>query len=67
MPMRAELSVPTMRAAWQKQPAETAWRQICRILWSDDLIVVLAVSALGLFASVCAALFCPSFLDIVGS
>jgi hypothetical protein len=54
-----------MRTAWQKQPAEPAWRQVSGILWSPDLILVLAVSALGLFASVCAALFFSSFLDIV--
>jgi hypothetical protein len=63
--MRGEISAPTMRTAWQKQPAEPAWRQVSGILWSPDLILVLAVSALGLFASVCAALFFSSFLDIV--
>lgn len=67
MPMRAELAAPTMRAAWQKQPAEPAWRQITGILRTPDMIVVLVVSALGLFASACAALFCSSFLDIIAS
>jgi hypothetical protein len=56
-----------MRAAWQKQPAEPAWRQITGILRTPDMIVVLAVSALGLVASVCAALFCSTFFDIVAS
>jgi|HubBroStandDraft_5_1064220.scaffolds.fasta_scaffold87098_3 hypothetical protein len=66
MPMRGELSAPTMRAAWQKQPAEPVWRQIFEILWSPDLIVVIALAALGLAATICVSLLSPSFANIIG-
>jgi hypothetical protein len=63
MTISGELSAPAMRAAWQKLPPEPAWRQICGILWSSDLFVIVAMSALGLVASICAAFFWPSFLE----
>jgi hypothetical protein len=63
MPMRGELSAPAMRAAWQKLPPEPAWRQISGILWSPDLLVIVAMIALGLVASICAAFFWPSFFQ----
>jgi hypothetical protein len=65
MPMRSELSAPAMRAAWQKRPAETAWRQASGILRSPDLIVIVAITATGLAATLFAAIFWPSFLNIV--
>ena len=27
MPVRAELSIPAMRDGWERQPAESVWRQ----------------------------------------
>jgi len=65
MPMRAELAAPTMRAAWQKQPDESSWLAVTDILRSPDLIVVVAMAAIGLFATIGAALFYPSFFDII--
>jgi hypothetical protein len=67
MPMRGQLSAPAMGAAWQKQPAGPAWYQISEILLTPDLVVVLGVSMLGLLASISAALFSSSFLNVVGS
>jgi hypothetical protein len=66
MPMRGELSAPTMRAAWQKQPAEPKLRQIFEILWSPDLVVVVALAAIGLAASICMSLLSSSFLNAIG-
>jgi hypothetical protein len=66
MPMRGELSAPSMRAAWQKQPAESVWRQVSEILWSPDLVVVVALTAIGLAATVCLLLLSPSFGNIAG-
>jgi hypothetical protein len=54
-----------MRAAWQKQPDESAWLAVTDILRSPDLIVVVAMAAIGLFATIGAALFYPSFFDII--
>jgi hypothetical protein len=65
--MREALAVPAMRAAWQKQPPEPAWRQASGILRSPDLIAVFLLCAVGLLASVCAALLFPSFIDMVAS
>jgi hypothetical protein len=65
VPMRSELAIPTMRAAWQKRPAESAWHQASKILRSSDLIVVAAMSAIGLSASILAAVFYPSLLTVV--
>lgn len=62
MPIRGELSASTMRAAWQKRPIEPVWRQVSEFLWSPDLIVVLVLCAIGLLATVCAALFSSSFV-----
>jgi hypothetical protein len=63
--MRSELALPAMRPVWQKRPTESAWRQASEILRSPDLIVVVVMSVIGLFASVFAAVFWPSFLNIV--
>jgi hypothetical protein len=65
--MREALAAPAMRAAWQKQPPEPAWRQASGILRSPDLIAVLVLCAVGLLASVCAAFFLPSFIEIVAA
>ena len=67
MPIRGELSAPAMRAAWQKRPIEPVWRQVFGILWNPDLIVVLALCAIGLLATVCAVLFSSFFVNIAVS
>lgn len=65
MPIKGELAAPAMRAAWQKRPIEPMWRQVFEILWNPDLIVVLVLCAIGLLATVCAALFSSSFVNLV--